>query len=93
MEQRSFNFKTAEKGRLYLDLRLSYVANLLGISEDELSQIERGAVAPTDNTLEMMSTIYAIPVSDFFEPDKTPMEHLLEFQRQVSAEKRKQEEN
>jgi transcriptional regulator with XRE-family HTH domain len=58
--------------RLSRQLSQEQFAELLGISVDFLSLIERGINAPSFENLEMFSTRLAMPVSELFTFERVP---------------------
>lgn len=55
------------------DLSQEHFAEVLGVSVDFLSLIERGINSPSFNTLEQIATRLRVPVKDLFDfPQKRP---------------------
>lgn len=82
---KKFNHDFAKEARTALHLRISYVANLCGITDNDLEMIEAGSLEPTNEVLLMLSKISGFPVEAYYLPKPTPVEEIIAFQRLIST--------
>lgn len=64
----SINSRIKELREMY-GYSIDVVADFLGISTEELFEIEDGATAITSSKLEELSALYGVPVATFFRED------------------------
>lgn len=60
--------KRLRKYRRNKDLTQEQLAELVGVSVDFVSLIERGLSSPSFDTIQKMSEVLEVPVEEFFKP-------------------------